>query len=90
MQMRAPDISLAFLAIFRSSKTIRKIRMTIRQQPMNPSSSPAMAKMKSVWGSDRKLPFFTEATTLLSSPFPVSCPEPMAIIEFCCWREMSG
>ncbi len=32
----------------------------------------------------QKLPFLTETIFVLLSPLPQSCPEPTAIIEFCC------
>ena len=60
-----------------------KNTITIRQ-PINPSSSPTTAKIKSVCGSEIKFPFFMEAIELLFSPFPHNCPDPMAMMEFCC------
>ena len=57
---------------------------------MNPSSSPATAKIKSVCGSGMKLPFFTDVVLLLLSPFPNTRPEPIAMIELVCWNEDCG
>ena len=37
--------------------------------PINPSSSPATAKIKSVWGSGIKLPFFYRSGICIIQPF---------------------
>ena len=52
----------------------------IPQHPKKPSSSPATAKIKSLWFWETKFPLFAEETLLLLSPFPVSFPEPMAVM----------
>lgn len=53
----------------------------IPQHPKKPSSSPATAKIKSLWFWETKFPLFAEETLLLLSPFPVSFPEPMAVMD---------
>ena len=89
-QIRRPDKSLAFLAIKIHSNAI-KINSTITAaEPTNPSSSPTIENMKSVCGSEIKLPFLTEDMLSLFNPFPHSCPEPIAMIEFCCWYACCG
>ena len=82
--MIVPAMSLAFLATMIHSNDV-KINKTITvQEPTNPDSSPITAKIKSVCGSEMKLPFFTDDISLFLYPFPVSCPEPMAITELIC------
>ena len=54
------------------------------QPPTNPSSSPIIVKIKSVCGSEIKLPFLTEVISLLYNPFPHNWPEPIAILAFVC------
>ena len=56
--------------------TINNNRPITIQQPTKPNSSPTIAKIKSVCGSEIKFPFFTDVVVLLFSPLPVSCPEP--------------
>ena len=67
---RVPGRSLACLPMLIHSKAIRSSRIIMIQHPRKPSSSPATAKIKSVWDSEMKFPFFTDETTLLSRPFP--------------------
>ena len=67
------------------SKTIIKSNIITAAPPINPNSSPTIVKIKSVWDSDIRFPFFTEVTSLLSKPLPVSPPEPIARREFSCW-----
>ena len=62
----------------------------IPQHPKKPSSSPATAKIKSLWFWETKFPLFAEETLLLFSPFPVSFQEPIAVIEFSCLRRPSA
>ena len=63
-------LALACLPMLIHSKAIRSSRIIMIQHPRKPSSSPATAKIKSVWDSEMKFPFFTDETTLLSRPFP--------------------
>ena len=66
-------------------KIINNSKNITMQHPINPNSSPMIAKIKSVSASNKKLPFFTEFVVLLFKPFPLNWPEPIAIIEFCSW-----
>ena len=45
--------------------TINNSKIMTLQQPTNPNSSPIIAKIKSVWGSEIKLPFLTEVVASL-------------------------
>ena len=81
-----PAISFARRLILIHSNAMAINRHTTTVQPIKPYSSPATAKIKSVWFSATKFPSFTE--DVLSSPvsfFPTSSPEAMAVFElFCC------
>ena len=67
------------------SNTISNNNIITAAPPIKPNSSPTIVKIKSVWDSDIKLPFFTDVISLLSSPLPVKPPEPIARSEFSCW-----
>ena len=84
LAINRPAMSFARLATNRHSMVIRNSNTIIITLPIKPISSPTIEKIKSVCGSDIKLPFLTETIFVLLSPLPQSCPEPTAIIEFCC------
>ena len=78
--MTAPSISGALFATKTHSMAININKIITTHPPINPNSSPITAKIKSVCGSEIKLPFLTDAISLLFKPFPVNLPEPMAIL----------
>ena len=80
-----PAVSFAVLAMQMHSRAMSINSTITAQEPTKPISSPITAKIKSVSGSEMKLPFFTDAITLLFRPFPHNWPEPIAITELSCW-----
>ena len=64
-QMILPPVSFAFMPIKMQSITINNIKIMTTQQPTNPNSSPIIAKIKSVCGSEMKFPFFTDVVASL-------------------------
>ena len=79
-----PAVSFATRAMDTQRIAIRISSKMTTAEPIKPSSSPMIAKIKSVWDSGRKLPFLTDAISVLLSPFPQSCPDPIAMTEFNC------
>ena len=81
-----PLIFLALWAIIKHCITIIANNAMTITLTINPVYSPITEKIKSVCCSDTSpvSVTVTSAIVLLLSPFPESCPEPMAITEFCC------
>ena len=61
-QMICPDRFCARIPINTHWITINNNKIITIQQPTKPNSSPIIAKIKSVCGSEMKFPFLTEVT----------------------------
>ena len=71
-QIMRPPVSFAFKPIKIHCITINNNKNMTPQQPTNPNSSPIIAQIKSVYGSETKFPFLTEVVASLLYPFPES------------------
>ena len=79
---RAPKASGARIEARTPRQPSRKKAVMTARQPMSPSSSPMIAKMKSVWASGSHWNFWIE----LPSPTPRSPPLPSASSDCAFWN----